>query len=163
MGNSIVNNPGISHDVSEDPFWGHGVFIFMAFKELYLYAIILVFLSSLGNRPQGSKMLYTICFLLFAIIMASLLYITGYSLYRSFPQSLEEFATRLDSPTQAPILINMIISLICTYGVYFLASIVYMDPWHMVTSMMQYLLLVPSFINILMVYACEFNSSYRIN
>ncbi|KAJ2738152.1 hypothetical protein H4S06_006500 [Coemansia sp. BCRC 34490] len=40
-----------------------------------------------------------------------------------------------------------------TYGVYFLASFIYFEPWHMFTSFLQYTLWLPSSINILMVYA----------
>ncbi|KAI9327885.1 chitin synthase-domain-containing protein [Obelidium mucronatum] len=153
MGNSVVNNERIKVDSTLDPFQGYGIPIFMAFKQLYLFAIILVFLSSLGNRPQGSKALYTACFLLFAVIMAALLYITGYSIYYTIPRTTDDWNRMFDSAVEAPIIINMLVSLVCTYGVYFLSSFLFADPWHMVTSMVQYLLMMPSFINILMVYA----------
>ncbi|KAJ3071725.1 Chitin synthase, class 2 [Podochytrium sp. JEL0797] len=153
LGNSVVSNTAIASNPQLDPFHGYGGPIFIAFKQLYLYAIILVFLSSLGNRPQASKTLYTACFLLFAVIMAGLLYMTGYSMYYSFPRTADQWNSEFSSAVQAPILINMILSLACTYGVYFLASFLYCDPFHMFTSLIQYLLLMPSFINILMVYA----------
>jgi len=38
-------------------------------------------------------------------------------------------------------------------GLYFIASIIHFDPWHMFTSFVQYTLLAPSYINILNVYA----------
>lgn len=47
----------------------------------------------------------------------------------------------------------ILIALAATFGLYFVASFMYMDPWHMFTSFGQYLLLMPSFINILMIYA----------
>lgn len=47
----------------------------------------------------------------------------------------------------------IIIALAATFGLYFVASFMYMDPYHMFTSFPQYLLMMPSFINILMVYA----------
>ncbi len=47
----------------------------------------------------------------------------------------------------------LIATLFATYGIYFIASILYLDPWHMVSSFVQYLLIAPSFINILNVYA----------
>ena len=40
-----------------------------------------------------------------------------------------------------------------TFGLYYVASFLYLDPWHMFTSFGQYLLLMSSYINILMVYA----------
>jgi chitin synthase len=47
----------------------------------------------------------------------------------------------------------IIIALAATFGLYFLASFLYLDPWHMFTSFLQYLLLMSSYINILMIYA----------
>lgn len=35
---------------------------------------------------------------------------------------------------------NIVLSLIATYGIYILASILALDPWHMLTSFIQYLL-----------------------
>jgi len=47
----------------------------------------------------------------------------------------------------------ILIAVIATFGLYFLGSFLYFDPWHMFTSFPQYLLLMPSFTNILNVYA----------
>jgi len=47
----------------------------------------------------------------------------------------------------------IIVALLATFGLYFVASFMYLDPWHMFTSFGQYLLLMSSYINILMVYA----------
>ncbi|KAJ6157832.1 hypothetical protein N7470_005424 [Penicillium chermesinum] len=47
----------------------------------------------------------------------------------------------------------IIIALAATFGLYFLASFMYADPWHMFTSFPQYFLLQSSYINILNVYA----------
>ncbi|KAI6890398.1 Chitin synthase, partial [Hortaea werneckii] len=47
----------------------------------------------------------------------------------------------------------ILIALAATFGLYFVASFLYLDPWHMFTSFPQYLLCMTSYINILMVYA----------
>ena len=47
----------------------------------------------------------------------------------------------------------ILIALAATFGLYFVASFLYLDPWHMFTSFPQYLLLMSSYINVLMVYA----------
>lgn len=47
----------------------------------------------------------------------------------------------------------IIIALAATFGLYFIASFMYCDPWHMFTSFPAYLLIMSSYINILMVYA----------
>jgi chitin synthase len=48
---------------------------------------------------------------------------------------------------------NVIISVMSTYVLYFVASFMMFDPWHMFTSFIQYIFMAPSFINILNVYA----------
>lgn len=35
---------------------------------------------------------------------------------------------------------NIVLSLIATYGIYIVASLLALDPWHMLTSFVQYLL-----------------------
>ncbi len=49
--------------------------------------------------------------------------------------------------------VGLFVSLLATYGFYFISSFLHLQPAHMFTSFIQYLLLLPSFVNILMVYA----------
>lgn len=48
---------------------------------------------------------------------------------------------------------NIIISLLSTYVMYFVSSFLFLDPWHMFTSFIQYIFMSPSYTNILNVYA----------
>jgi chitin synthase len=48
---------------------------------------------------------------------------------------------------------NLIVSTASTVGIYFIMSFLYLDPWHMITSSVQYFLLLPSYICTLQVYA----------
>ena len=69
-----------------------------------------------------------------------------------------------------PIFRNIVISLLATLGLYILASLIFVrrlnrlanryltgvsqfEPWHMITSFIQYLLMAPSYIAVLNVYA----------
>ncbi|KAG6920226.1 hypothetical protein DXG01_004995 [Tephrocybe rancida] len=47
----------------------------------------------------------------------------------------------------------MLFSIVITYGLYLFASILAFDPWHMITSFLPYILLSPTYINILNIYA----------
>ena len=47
----------------------------------------------------------------------------------------------------------IIIALAATFGLYFVASFMYMDPWHMFTSFPAYMAVQSSYVNILNVYA----------
>lgn len=48
---------------------------------------------------------------------------------------------------------TLIVSLASTYLLWFVVSFLFFDPWHMFTSFIQYLILTPTYINILNVYA----------
>ncbi|GAA5815254.1 hypothetical protein MFLAVUS_008760 [Mucor flavus] len=48
---------------------------------------------------------------------------------------------------------DIVISMTSTYGVFTVSGILFLDPYHMVTSFLQYFLLTPSYINILNTYA----------
>lgn len=48
---------------------------------------------------------------------------------------------------------TLIVSVMSTYGIWLLASLLMFDPWHMFTSLVQYMMLTPTFTNVLNVYA----------
>ena len=54
---------------------------------------------------------------------------------------------------QTPEFRDLVIAGSTTYGFYILASLIHFDPWHLVTSIAQYLLLMPTYINIFMIYS----------
>lgn len=51
------------------------------------------------------------------------------------------------------IFLTLIVSMASTWLLYLVSSLLFFDPWHMFTSFIQYLLLTPTYINILNVYA----------
>jgi chitin synthase len=110
----------------------------------------------MGNRPQGSKWMYTGCIILFAIIMATMLYCAGYTVYLSLQQAknikFNSFANIKKALDTAQFR-DIVISLASTYGLYIFTSLIHGEPWHMITCLVQYILLVPFYVNILMVYA----------
>ena len=141
-------------------------------------AVITIVISSLGNRPQGSKWVYISCIFLFVIIMAALLYLGGYTMYRFYLVAMDNYScckTAKNSTSceiSCPANVNstisftqtlfetagftdLLIAFISTYGLYVFQSLLYFDPWHMLTSCFQYLLFLPTYVNILNVYACK--------
>ena len=175
----LVGNPGPSNDNRAFPF-GNTVtpILNVVLKYLYLGFLLLQFILALGNRPKGlvflccfrssvhaanwprSKWSYIASFMLFGLVQGYLLVLSMYLVYRAFNGGTSmEFDTDdglgafLESffGSSGPGII--VIALAATFGLYFIASFMYMDPWHMFTSFPQYLLMMPSFINVLMVYA----------
>lgn len=126
-------------------------------KYLYLAFLLVQFILALGNRPKGSRITYVISFLVFGFINAYIIVLSMYLAVRGImgvakTTSADEFFKSFfgSSGSGGGIII---VALLATFGLYFVASFLYLDPWHMFTSFGQYLLLMSSYINILMVYA----------
>ncbi|ODA80363.1 hypothetical protein RJ55_03321 [Drechmeria coniospora] len=137
-------------------------------KYLYLAFVILQFILALGNRPKGSKFTYIASFMVFGFIQAYILVLSGYLVARAFDTPISEqislasgteFVKSFFAGSGAAGVI--IVALITIYGLYFLASFLYLDPWHMFHSFPQYLVLMSTYINILMVYA--FNNWHDVS
>lgn len=85
-------------------------------------------------------------YLLFAAVFISV---------KSVQRELAANAGKLDAGRifSNPMFRDLIVSLLSTYLLYFIASFMFFEPWHMFTSFVQYLLLSPSYVNVLNVYA----------
>jgi len=106
----------------------------------------------LGNRPQGSNFAYVGCMLFFALIFGVGLYCAGWTIWLAVPHNFsgwKDIKTLLDESAFR----DIVISLAATYGLYILSSLIHAEPWHMITSFVQYMCILPSYINILAVYA----------
>ncbi|KAI9893816.1 MAG: Chitin synthase, class 2 [Vezdaea aestivalis] len=128
-------------------------------KYVYLGFVLLQFILALGNRPKGSRYTYITSFVVFGVIQLYLIVLSVYLVIRAFTSPATEkldtssggnFAKSFFSSQSVGIII---IALAATFGLYFVASFMYLDPWHMFTSFPQYLLIMSSYVNILNVYA----------
>ncbi|UKZ65564.1 uncharacterized protein TrAtP1_006763 [Trichoderma atroviride] len=137
-------------------------------KYIYLAFVILQFILALGNRPKGSKFTYIASFMVFALIQGYILVLSVFLVVTAFKTPLdqqinfdngEDFVKSFFFGASAAGVI--IIALITIYGLYFIASFLYLDPWHMFHSFPHYLLLMSTYINILMVYA--FNNWHDVS
>ncbi|KAI5805826.1 chitin synthase-domain-containing protein [Geopyxis carbonaria] len=143
------------------PFGTTGSTIFNTImKYLYIAALLLNFILALGNRPKGSKYSYVGSIIVFAIVQVYVIILSGYLVYSALTSSngwkdMEsaktpgEYITKFFGSLEGVI----IIALISTFGLYFIASFMYLDPWHMFHSFFQYLLMASSYNNVLNVYA----------
>lgn len=135
-------------DKKIDPF-GHGIgnVIFHILRYACVLLIATQFILSLGNRPQGAKKLYLISMIVYAVIMIYTSFATIYIIVRQLTANDDDISVGNNVFT------NLIVSILSTVGMYFIMSIMYLDPWHMVTSSAQYFVLLPSYICTLQVYA----------
>jgi chitin synthase len=138
---------GSLSDPMVDPFGHHiGLYIFVILRYTCILLICTQFILSMGNRPQGSKKLYMTSMILYAIIMA-------YNTFACIYIIVRELRNNSSISIGNNVFTNLIVSIASTMGLYFLMSIIYLDPWHMITSAAQYFLLLPSYICTLQVYA----------
>ncbi|KAL2137209.1 hypothetical protein VTI74DRAFT_6420 [Chaetomium olivicolor] len=136
-------------DPAVDPFGNRaGLYIFTILRYVCVLLISTQFILSLGNRPQGSKKMYLASMIIYAVIMAYTSFACIYIVVRQFKQK--------DDPNLQlgnNVFTNLIVSTASTIGLYFLMSFLYLDPWHMFTSVVQYFILLPSYICTLQIYA----------
>jgi len=124
----------------------------------YLAFLVMQFVLALGNRPKSERTAYSLTIWVFAIISAYLIacsfWLTGVTFVQihTLFQTKHTFLQALAAIFQPPIG-PLLAAMLSTFGIYLIASLLYFDPWHMFTSFPQYLLLAPSFINVLNVYA----------
>ncbi|KAK0208700.1 chitin synthase [Desarmillaria ectypa] len=130
-----------------------GKTVFEVFLKLYIALLFMVLVCSLGNRPQGSKWTYTLAILLFGLCNVITVWCAAWTVYLAVPHTVEGWKDFPELVKNTPALQDIVISLAATYGLYFISSFMHFEPWHMFTSFIQYMFLLPSYVNILMMYA----------
>lgn len=140
-------------DPKVDPFGGAAKYIFIILRYVCILLISTQFVLSLGNRPQGARKMYLASMLIYAVIMAYTLFACIYVVVRQFSKKGDARDENDKISLGNNVFTNLIVSTASTVGVYFLMSFLYLDPWHMFTSFLQYLILLPSYICTLQIYA----------
>ncbi|KAF2458668.1 chitin synthase-domain-containing protein [Lineolata rhizophorae] len=138
---------------SDDLLKTAGNILAWVFEWAYLATLITCFVLALGNRPGGSNKFYMTMVYFWAIIMAYLLFASVYITVISIQKQVEKGGFSFSMIFTNKLFATLIISMLSTYVLYLVVSILFLDPWHMFTSFFQYLLLTPTYINILNVYA----------
>lgn len=123
------------------------------FLWLYLASIVTTFVLSFGNKPKGTEKFYIVIVIFFAILMAYMIFAAIFLAVHAIQQihDLNSFSVSLFFENAQ--FRDLIVATASTYALYFLASFLYFEPWHMFTSFVQYILLSPSYINVLNIYA----------
>ncbi|KAK0627790.1 glycosyltransferase family 2 protein [Immersiella caudata] len=140
-------------DPTIDPFGNNGArIVFNLFRYVLVLLISSQFILSLGNRPQGARKMYLASMIIYAVIMIyttfASIWIIVHQLRHKEDEEGNNALTMGDN-----VFTNLIVSMASTIGLYLIMSIMYLDPWHMITSAAQYFVLLPSYICMLQVYA----------
>ncbi|PKI85609.1 Chs2p [Malassezia vespertilionis] len=119
---------------------------------IYAFFLALQFVLALGNRPKSEHVVYNMSIIVFGFLGLYVLVVSLWLTARSFSNMEPHDGNYTDvifSNTTAV----LIASLAAMFGIYLIASIMYLDPWHMMTSSAQYFFMAPSFVNVINVYA----------
>lgn len=124
----------------------------VCFEWLYGVSLITCFVLAMGNRPAGSGPFYLAMIYFWAIIFCYLFFAAVFISVRAIQESLDR-GLSVPELLQDQVVVTLILSVMSTYGIWLIASLLMFDPWHMFTSLVQYMLLTPMFTNVLNVYA----------
>lgn len=161
LAKALGSNKWTSGSKSGQDIFAPGDILYTVCTWIYAALVVMCFILSMGNRPQGSKWAYMGTMVFFALLMGYMIFAAGFLSYVSIEGLIlkldgtgsRSFSTIVTAIRTDPIFYQLCISLLSTYGIYIIASLLYFEPWHMLTSFIQYLLISPSYINILNVYA----------
>lgn len=124
------------------------------FLWLYLASIVTTFVLSFGNKPKGTEKFYYVIVIFFAILMVYMIFaaifMAVYSIRLIYDSGSKITVKLFFQNTQFR---DLVVATCSTYALYFLASFLYFEPWHMFTSFVQYMLLSPAYVNVLNIYA----------
>ncbi|KAG8979485.1 hypothetical protein FRC05_008474 [Tulasnella sp. 425] len=111
------------------------------FHFSYAATLASVFVLAMGNKPKASQWKYKVVTIFFSLLTV---YMVGCAIVCT---------VRAAQNLQDQLFVRMIVSIASTYGIYFAASFMALDPWHMFTSFIPYIILSPMYLNILTIYA----------
>ncbi|PVV03640.1 hypothetical protein BB560_001874 [Smittium megazygosporum] len=134
----------------KDPFFGYKEYVVDLLKSVYLLCLVIVIVLSLGNNPTSSQFVYTSCTLVFAIVFLVMIYSSVYTTIQKLLVS--DFSSGFDLLNDA-YLRDVAVSATSIFGIHLVSSIIYGEPWHMLTCFFQYILWAPANINVLTIYA----------
>ncbi|KAI0329711.1 hypothetical protein GY45DRAFT_1435241 [Cubamyces sp. BRFM 1775] len=131
----------LTSSLESEAFGMPGVRYFNAVIQFLMAGLVIAcFLFSMGNKPKAARWKYKISTLIFAVLMVYVIFCAVMCSIQAAYHGGDAYRI-------------MLFSIIMTYGVYAISSVLAFDPWHMLTSFIPYMLLSPTYINILQIYA----------
>ncbi|KAM9912885.1 hypothetical protein OXX69_002133 [Metschnikowia pulcherrima] len=132
-----------------------GKYISEAFLWVYAGCVVCTFVLAFGNTPRGTQRLYVTITIVFAVLMAYLLfgaiYLAVNTVKLVMRETNDKFNVGMLFTNQK--LRDLVVSVVSTYILYAIGAVIHGEPSFMVTSFIQYLLLSPSYVNVLNIYS----------
>ncbi|SCZ88136.1 BZ3500_MvSof-1268-A1-R1_Chr10-2g02854 [Microbotryum saponariae] len=128
----------------EDPtFKLRGIkYVNLIVQYAYQGSIIACFFLAMGNKPKSAYWKYLTVIIILGL---TTVYMVGATVFCTI-KAIQLMHSNL-------IMFQIVVSIVATYGCFVLSSLIAMDPWHLVTSMFQYIIFSPVSINLLNIYA----------
>jgi chitin synthase len=123
-----------------------GKVFFEIMNYICLCTLLAMLVISMGNKPTGAPMLFWICVILLTFCG---LYAIISGFYFLSLMIKDHTAGQVGGLNFA----SVCVSLASTYGLYVLMSFLYLDPWHIISSSLQYFLMLPAYTCLLQIYA----------
>ncbi|CAN8105835.1 unnamed protein product [Discula destructiva] len=154
IGNFFLVFKILTSSLGDDDLLGNvGTILGVVFTWLYGITLMTCFVLSMGNRPAGSGPYYLAMVYFWAIIFVYLMFAAIFISVRAIQTDLATDGFNISDLFKNTVFYTLIVSVMSTYGIWLLASLLMFDPWHMFTSLIQYMMLTPTFTNVLNVYA----------
>ncbi|CAN3365336.1 chitin synthase 1 [Diutina catenulata] len=132
-----------------------GKYVAVVLFWFYIGSVVTTFVLAFGNTPRGTKRFYQGIAIIFAVLMAYMMFAAIYLAVRTVIGVLKDN----DGHFVGEMLFtdykfrDLLVSTVSTYVLYFVGAFLYGEPSFMVTSFVQYVLLSPTYINVLNIYA----------
>ncbi|EDR11492.1 glycosyltransferase family 2 protein, partial [Laccaria bicolor S238N-H82] len=141
IGNFYLFFVVLTSSLEDESFGITGIKYFNTLVQYVMASMVVAcFLFSMGNKPQAAKIKYKTTAIILSVLM---LYMIIASIICGIQAGKQGGAANS----------VMLLSVLVTYGLYAFSSLLAFDPWHMFTSFIPYMLLSPTYINILNIYA----------
>lgn len=132
-----------------------GKYLSIIFLWIYVACLVCTFVLAFGNTPRGTRKFYFTITVLFAIMMAYLLFAAVYLAIRTVKLVMDQTNNHFEP---SMLFLNekfrdLVVSMLSTYLLYAFGAILHGEPSFMFTSFLQYLMLSPSYINVLNIYS----------
>ena len=125
----------------------------VVFEWTYLATLLTCFVLALGNRPQGSGRYYMTMVIFWCVLMVYLTFAAIFVTVKSIQAEVSDQQFSFSTIFKNSQFFSLIVSLLSTYVLWIVASLLCFDPWHMFTCFLQYIVLTPTYINVLNIYA----------
>ncbi|KNE57215.1 hypothetical protein, variant [Allomyces macrogynus ATCC 38327] len=125
--------------------------ILLMARPVYVLAICITFIISLGNNVKAARSVFLTVIWLFAIIAALMLAMIVMSTIAQL-QLVGFSFKKLDFGGDGQI-VNTLLALLSTYGLYIFSSLLFGEWYHPIFNQLQYVLLTPFYVNVLQIFA----------